>query len=105
MKIRFGSKPFLHICECCGKREILTAREAHDQGWDYSGEGGLLPEVSFGTIGPRTCSACPLSETLWWALSIKKLKIFELSERHCETLSRILREPDIYDLVQEGSDA
>jgi len=104
MEIRFGSRPFIHICECCGKKEILTAKEAHDRGWDYPGEGGLLPEASFGTVGPRTCGLCPITETLWWALSVKKLKIFELSERHRETLSRILQEPDIYDLEQGRSD-
>ena len=28
MSTVFGNKPFLHICECCGKQEILTALNA-----------------------------------------------------------------------------
>lgn len=30
----FGNKPFRHICECCGKVEILTSKEAYDKGWE-----------------------------------------------------------------------
>lgn len=25
----------IHICEVCGKKEILTPEEAFEQGWDY----------------------------------------------------------------------
>ena len=70
MSTVFGNKPFLHICECCGKQEILTAREAFEQGWDYPGEGGLFPETAFRTAGPRTCGSCPITETLWWQLAV-----------------------------------
>lgn len=92
----FGNRPFLHICECCGKREILTAKEAFDQGWDYPGEGGLFPESAFGIVGPRTCGECPITETLWFSLVTKKSKVDELSDRHRETLRRIQQEPMIY---------
>lgn len=98
MSTVFGNKPFLHICECCGKREILTSKEAFEQGWDYPGEGGLFPETAFRTAGPRTCGSCPITETLWWQLAVNKKKIHELSDHHRETLARILQEPDIYDL-------
>ena len=98
MGVIFGNKPFLHICECCGKREILTAREAFEQGWDYPGEGGLFPESTFGTVGPRTCGTCPITETLWWQLTMKKMMIHELSNHYRETLVRILNEPGVYDL-------
>lgn len=33
-------KKFLHICECCGKREIISSAEAFEKGWDYPGEDG-----------------------------------------------------------------
>lgn len=92
----FGDCPFLHICECCGKRAVLTAKEAFDQGWDYPGEGGLFPEAAFGIVGPRTCGECPITETLWFSLVTKKSKVDELSNRHKETLYRIFQEPDIY---------
>jgi len=98
MKSYFGNRPFLHICECCGKREILTAKEAFDAGWDYPGEGGLLGEGSFGIVGPRTCGTCPMAKTLWWALVGEKKNVSDLSENHLETLRRIQKEPQIYDL-------
>ena len=97
----FGDHPFLHICECCGKTEILTSKEAFDLGWDYPGEGGLFPETAFGIVGPRTCGTCPMTGTLWWEIVCNKKQIHELSDKHKETLLRILQEPSIYDIKQE----
>ena len=28
-------KKLIHICEVCGKTEILTPEEAFNEGWDY----------------------------------------------------------------------
>lgn len=29
------AKKLIHICEVCGKTEILTPEEAFNDGWDY----------------------------------------------------------------------
>ena len=42
-----------HICEVCGRTEILTPEEAHSQGWDYPPKMGR-----FRIISPRTCPNC-----------------------------------------------
>ena len=39
----------LHICEVCGRTEVLTPQEAFDKGWDYPPMMG-----SFGVVSPRT---------------------------------------------------
>ena len=43
-------KKLIHICEVCGKTEILTPKEAFNEGWDYPPRMG-----GFGIVGPRTC--------------------------------------------------
>ncbi|RUS44586.1 hypothetical protein [Cohnella sp. AR92] len=74
-----------HICEVCGKEEILTPDQAHEQGWDYPPMMG-----QFKMISPRTCGSCPIDRTLWWAIQIGE----DLSEKQHQTLERILNEPD-----------
>lgn len=84
-------KKFLHMCEVCGKTEMLTAKEAFDQGWDYP------PNIGkFGVISPRTCGNCSITDTLYWGVITGD----KLCIHHMETLERILREPD--DLNLEG---
>ena len=80
---------YIHICEVCGRREILTAEEGYEQGWDYPPE-----TCSFGVIMPRKCGSCSITETLWWALAVEKKPIRKLHKRHWLTLHRILEEPD-----------
>ena len=46
-------KKLIHICEVCGKTEILTPKEAFNEGWDYPPRMG-----GFGIAGPRTCGDC-----------------------------------------------
>ena len=77
-----------HICETCGKDEILTSEEAFDQGWDYPPRMG-----SYGVVSPRTCGNCLINTTLWWAFSCDKIPPEELDDRHRATLQRILSEP------------
>jgi hypothetical protein len=89
----------IHICENCGKTEILTPEEAYEQGWDYPPLMG-----TFGIISPRTCCNCGIDTTLWHDLEIEKTPIDQLSDKHKETLMRILGEPDSItpkDLAQE----
>ncbi|WP_458317867.1 hypothetical protein [Mycolicibacterium brisbanense] len=77
-----------HVCEVCGKDEILTAAEAHAAGWDYPPRMG-----QFGIVGPRTCGSCPNTGTVWWAVAVDKLDEHMLSENQRETIARILAEP------------
>lgn len=49
-----------HICEVCGREEILTPEEAFNAGWDYPSKMG-----SFGVISQRTCPHCPINKTAW----------------------------------------
>lgn len=78
-----------HICEVCGKEEILTIEEAYNAGWDYPPMMG-----AFGIVSPRTCPDCDMMKTLWAALVLKEKPVDELSDRQKETLQRILGEPD-----------
>lgn len=82
-------KRYIHICEVCGKTEVLTPMEAHMAGWDYPPMMG-----SFGIVSPRTCPNCLMINTLWWALVNENNKLAELSESQKETLERILGEPE-----------
>lgn len=79
----------LHVCEVCGKEEILTPEEAFEQGWDYPPKMG-----SFGILSPRTCGDCLMIDTLWFRLLYRNLDINNLSEKDKETLTRILNEPE-----------
>ena len=64
MNQRHREKPFdgalLHICEVCGRTEVLTPQEAFDEGWDYPPMMG-----SFGVVSPRTCPNCLMVDTAW----------------------------------------
>jgi len=77
-----------HICEVCGREEILTSEEAFDDGWDYPPRMG-----QFGVISPRLCPDCPTEGSLWWAFTVDHLDAGTLSESQQTTLQRILREP------------
>jgi len=78
-----------HICEACGKEEILTPQQGFDQGWDYPPK-----MLEFKVVSPRTCGNCSINETLWWVLSVEGKQIADLDEKQLQTLNRILREPE-----------
>ncbi len=79
----------IHICEVCGRKEILTPEEAYEQGWDYPPKMGM-----FGIVSPRTCGDCSVIGTLWWAIRKGDLRIpQDLDEHQKEVLDRILGEP------------
>ena len=82
-------RKLIHICEVCGKTEILTPEEAFNDGWDYPPRMG-----SFGIVGPRTCGACPINLTVWWALVSEKKSVAALSQKQRETIKRIQGEPE-----------
>ena len=83
------AKKLIHICEVCGKTEILAPEEAFNDGWDYPPRMG-----SFGILGPRTCGDCPINLTVWWALVVEKKMVSELSQQQKETIKRIQGEPE-----------
>lgn len=78
-----------HICENCGKEQILSSEEGNKQGWDYPPKMG-----TFKIISPRTCGGCGIQTTLWWEITCNKTPPNQLSERHQQTLKRILTEPE-----------
>lgn len=77
-----------HICEVCGKTEVLTPEDAFNAGWDYPPKLG-----AFGIVSPRTCPDCTIEKTLWWKLACEKIDPKDLSEKDKETLNRIINEP------------
>lgn len=82
-------KKLVHICEVCGKTEIMTPEEAFIRGWDYP------PRMeAFGVISPRTCGDCLSKDTAWWALVCDKKGIHELTQKQRETIKRIQGEPE-----------
>ena len=84
-------RPFWHYCEVCGKKELLTADEAHKQGWDYP------PKIGkFGILSPRTCGNCQLKDTLFWKVTTSGLPVVvenSLSPSEAITWNRIKNEP------------
>ena len=83
------ARKLIHICEVCGKTELLTPEEAFNEGWDYPPRMG-----GFGIVGPRTCGNCPINLTVWWALVSEKKSVSELSQQQRETIKRIQGEPE-----------
>lgn len=86
-------RPFWHYCEVCGKKELITAQEAYDSGWDYPPHMG-----HFGLLGPRTCGKCRLRDTLFWKINTSgKLPIVcegDLTPEELATWRRIKGEPE-----------
>ena len=85
-------KPFWHICEGCGKRELLTSKEAFEDGWDYPGADGLYKDrkyFGFKTIAPRTCGECGITTSIFW----KMMSGEDLSDADQKGLERIKNEP------------
>ena len=84
-------RPFWHYCEVCGKKELLTADEAHKLGWDYP------PKIGkFGILSPRTCGNCQLKDTLFWKVTTSGLPVVvenSLSPSEAITWNRIKNEP------------
>ncbi|WP_306461755.1 MULTISPECIES: hypothetical protein [unclassified Rhodococcus (in: high G+C Gram-positive bacteria)] len=87
-----------HICEVCGRDEILTPTEAYAAGWDYPPRTG-----QFGVISPRTCPDCPMANTVWAALTLEQRSRADLSEAQLDVVARILAEP--MSIMVDGQDA
>ena len=87
-----NTRPFWHYCEVCGKKVFCTAQEAFDSGWDYPPQLG-----TFGSLGPRTCGKCSITDTLWWKVQQQELPIViekDLTAEELKTWRRIKKEPE-----------
>ncbi len=80
--------PLVHVCEVCGKTEILTPEKAFEDGWDYPPRMGC-----FGLVSQRTCGDCSITQTAWWALAVEGKDASELTDAQKETVTRIVNEP------------
>ena len=78
-----------HICEVCGREEVLTPEEAFEKGWDYPPMMGY-----YGIVSPRTCPDCSIENTVWWKLSSKNTFVSELTSKELEVIQRIQNEPE-----------
>ena len=79
----------MHICEVCGRKEILTPQEAFDQGWDYPPMMGR-----FGILSPRTCPNCNMMDTVWAAITMLGKRAEDLTDEQQQVIVRIVSEPD-----------
>lgn len=80
---------YRHICEACGKDEVLTADEGFQAGWDYPPAMGV-----FGVLSPRTCGDCGIDSTLWWRLTTGVTTAATLTEADHTLLERVAQEPE-----------
>ncbi|MCW1051414.1 hypothetical protein OJ610_00895 [Streptococcus anginosus] len=78
-----------HICEICGREEVLDSDEAFELGWDYPPR-----SCSFGTVAARTCPNCTIEKTVWWALAMEGNSVQDLDDKQIKTLLRIMMEPE-----------
>jgi hypothetical protein len=78
---------FVHWCEVCGLELLLTPKIAYDLGWDYPPMMG-----QFGVISPRTCGACGIEGTVWYAMAVQKMTIDDLTDEQYAKGLRILKE-------------
>ncbi|MFT4201581.1 hypothetical protein [Gordonia sp. (in: high G+C Gram-positive bacteria)] len=78
-----------HICEVCGRDEVLTPEAALESGWDYPPNMG-----AFGVVAPRKCGDCGIRDTLWWALAVEHVPIDQLSSAQHTVAERIHGEPE-----------
>ena len=77
---------FVHECEVCGLKVLLTPEISYSLGWDYPPRMG-----TWGIVTPRTCGNCGIEGTAWFALAALKTPIEELSDRQLETIHRIIK--------------
>ena len=79
-----AEQKYKHICEVCGRTELLTPQEAYQAGWDYPPGMG-----SFGIVSARTCPNCSIFDTVWAALTLHHKKADELTEKQKDFLNTI----------------
>ena len=84
---------YWHICNGCGKQELLSSKDAFGQGWDYPGPDGVYKSAlnyGFGMIAPRTCGNCGISsDELYLGLVMQE----EIGNHRRDMIERIQNEP------------
>lgn len=78
----------IHVCEVCDLTRVMTSEQAFEEGWDYPPRTG-----AFGVVSPRTCGDCPITDSLWWTVTMENKPAEDLTDRHKRALSRIQGEP------------
>lgn len=78
-----------HICEVCGRDEVLDSDAAYAAGWDYPPRMGV-----FGVVSPRTCGSCSIADTVWAALMMHGVSADELTPAQRAVVERIAAEPE-----------
>lgn len=87
---------FWHICNSCGKREILSSKEAFEQGWDYPGPDGIYkdaPNHGFRMFAPRKCGDCSIIDSFYWKSLNGKEQIDINEQSIVEMFERVMNEP------------
>lgn len=78
-----------HICEVCGREEVLASEGAYSAGWDYRPKMG-----AFGIVSQRTCTNCRINKTVWWKLAVEHKDPNTLAADDKAVIERILHEPE-----------
>lgn len=85
----FRNKRLLHICEVCGRKELLTPEEGFRAGWDAAPY--MYP---FKVISPRTCAKCSIVSTVWWEIAVNHKSFDDLTDAQKKVVLRIYSEPE-----------
>lgn len=86
------TNPFWHYCDGCGKKELITSKEAFENGWDYPGVDGIYKSrrhYGFGCLAPRTCGKCGIETSLQWKIMSGE----DIGDEGRNALERIKNEP------------
>lgn len=66
---------YWHICDACGKRELLSSKEAFERGWKYPGPDGAYRDVILYGFArkrlPRMCKSCSDSGRMYGWMQYK----------------------------------
>ena len=84
----YAMERYLYTCEVCDKTAVMTPDEAFKAGWDYPPFMG-----EYGVISPRTRPDCAMLDTVWAALTMKKIPFEQLTDRQKAVVERIMNEP------------
>lgn len=98
---------YWHICNACGKREILSSKEAFEQGWDYPGSDGIYkdaPNHGFRMFVPRKCGDCSISDSFYWK-SLHGEEGIDITEKpYVDLFECVLNEPWSLLVSEEDAD-
>lgn len=85
----YRNRLFEHVCEVCGKREVLLPEKGFLAGWDHAPY--MYP---FKVLSPRTCNDCSIEDTVYWQIAGRQKTFSDLTDNQKKTLERIYNDPD-----------